>query len=336
MEKIVILKNDRTGDLFVSLKAINKIINKHLDKKKIIFLSNINHKFSFLFPKIDKKIISMNLNLLEKIKIFFYFLFNKVDTAYILTPKSFYYFLPLIFRNTKFCAITINGLKKRPQNFFKKYLYKYVEIDRLNIKKRKSSYDLQESLIDTNLTKNQLNNSSSTKHDFKYPKNYIFFHYKKNLFKNLLNWDLKTVSSFIDYLSSKYENVLFSSELNNNEANKFFSNIYNSFDFQDYKLHIVNNKNVYFLKEVDGYDLFDAVNKSKQIISPEGIITHMGYYCKKPILALMHFNLKNRQDFINQIISCKEWFPPNDYNFIVLKKNFDLSLSKLSKRIENL
>ena len=78
MKKIIILKNDRTGDLFVSLKAINKIINKHLEQKKIIFLSNVNHKFSFLFPKIEKKIISMNLSLFEKIKIFFYFLLMKL------------------------------------------------------------------------------------------------------------------------------------------------------------------------------------------------------------------------------------------------------------------
>ena len=59
----------------------------------------------------------------------------------------------------------------------------------------------------------------------------------------------------------------------------------------------------------------------------------MGYYLNKPILALLHFNLKDRQDFINQIISCKEWFPPNNYDFIVLKKDFNQSIKKLEKRI---
>ena len=59
----------------------------------------------------------------------------------------------------------------------------------------------------------------------------------------------------------------------------------------------------------------------------------MGYHLNKPVMALMHFNLRNRQDFINQIISCKEWFPPNNYGFIVLKKNFDESIAKLLKRI---
>ena len=91
--------------------------------------------------------------------------------------------------------------------------------------------------------------------------------------------------------------------------------------------------NIIFLKDIDGFDLFDAVNKSSKIISPEGIITHMGYFLDKPTLALMHFNLKNRRDFINQIISCKEWFPPNNYNYTVLKKDFNRSLDKLRKRI---
>ena len=41
-KKVLILKNDRTGDLFVSLRAINKIINKHQNQKISIFLSKKN------------------------------------------------------------------------------------------------------------------------------------------------------------------------------------------------------------------------------------------------------------------------------------------------------
>ena len=76
-KKVLILKNDRTGDLFVSQKAINRIINKHTNEDIFIFLSNINHKFSFLFPNLKKKIISINLNFFEKLKIFFYFFLTK-------------------------------------------------------------------------------------------------------------------------------------------------------------------------------------------------------------------------------------------------------------------
>mgnify|MGYP001416237508 FL=1 len=100
--KVLILKNDRTGDLFVSLNAINKIINKHYNEEMDIFLSDVNHKFSFLFPKINKKIFSMNLSILEKIKIFIYFLLNNVKTVYILTPKNFYYYLPFFSEKQNF------------------------------------------------------------------------------------------------------------------------------------------------------------------------------------------------------------------------------------------
>ena len=332
-QKVLILKNDRTGDLFVSLNAINKIINKHYNEDIDIFLSNVNHKFSFLFPKLNKKKVSMDLSIIEKIKIFFYLLFNDINTIYILTPKNFYYYLPFFFRNIKFYGITIKSSKSRPGIFLKKYLYKSVELDRINIKKRKSSYEIQSSLIDTDLTKNYLNNEFSLNHSFVYPKDFIYFHYKLNLFEKLLKWDLDTVCKFIELLSTKYENILFSSEINDEDKNNFFSNRYNSFDFINNKKTDLNKKNIIFLKDIDGYNLFDAVKKSSRIISPEGIITHMGYYLKKPILALMHFNLHSRQDFISQIISCKEWFPPDNYQYIVLKKDFSKSLKKLKSRI---
>ena len=41
-KKILVFKNDRTGDLFVSLNAINSILNKHCNDEIHIFLSDIN------------------------------------------------------------------------------------------------------------------------------------------------------------------------------------------------------------------------------------------------------------------------------------------------------
>ena len=332
-KKVLILKNDRTGDLFVSLNAINKIINKHYNEDLLIFLSNINHKFSFLFPKLKKKIISMNLNIFEKIKIFTFIIFNKIDTVYILTPKNFYYYLPFFFRNIKFYAITIKSSKSRPSSFLIKYLYRYVVLDRIEIKKRKSSYDIQESLIEFTSNKDNFNKDLNINCNFVYPKKFVFFHYKDDFFKKLLNWDLNTITLFIEFLNNKYEYVCFSSEINNNKINDFFLKEYNCFDFDNYKSLTINKKKIIFLKNIDGYDLFNAINKSSKIICPEGIMTHMGYFLQKPILALMHFRLKNRRDFINQIISCKEWFPPNNYEYTVLKKDFNKSISKLNKRI---
>jgi len=332
-KKILILKNDRTGDLFVSLKAINRVLIKHQNDKITIFLSKINHKFSFLFPNLKKEIISMDLGLSEKFYILKYLLFNKIDSIYILTPKNFYYYLPFFFRKIKFYGITIKGTKNRPNNFLLKYIHKYVTIDRLTIKKRNSSYNIQESLIEYSDNSNMINTNSNIDHNFNFPKEYVFFHYKHKLFNDLLGWSLDDIDNLLIFFRKKNKNIMFSSELNNTQVNNHFLNKYNSFDFNNKTHSNINENGIFFLKDVEGYDLFDIVRKSNNVIAPEGIITHMAYFLKKPILALMHFKLNDRRDFINQIISCKEWFPPSKYKFTVLKKNFTTSLNKLDKRI---
>ena len=178
-----------------------------------------------------------------------------------------------------------------------------------------------------------ININSTTKNDFHFPNEYVFFHYKHKLFNDLLGWSLENIDNLLEILRKKNKNVIFSSELNNIHVNNHFLKKYNSFDFYNKSQNKLNEKGIFFLKDIEGYDLFDIVKKSTNVVAPEGIITHMAYFFKKPILALLHFNLNNRRDFINQIISCKEWFPPSDYKFTVLKKNFTRSMNKLSKRI---
>ena len=178
-----------------------------------------------------------------------------------------------------------------------------------------------------------INASITTKNDFHIPKEYVFFHYKHKLFNDLLGWSLENIDNLLEILRKKNKTVIFSSELNNIHVNNHFIKKYNSFDFYNKSEKKLNEIPIFFLKDIEGEELFNIVKKSTKVVAPEGIITHMAYFLKKPILALMHFNLNSRRDFINQIISCKEWFPPSDYKFIVLKKDFIHSLNKLSKRI---
>ncbi len=336
MSEVLILKNDRTGDLFTSLETINLIFNKHKDDNINIFLSKINEKFSFLFSNVKIKILNHNLNFKDKIILIFYFLFKDIKTVYILTPKNFYFYLPLIFfyKKINFYGICIDAQSKRPNSFLRKFLFKKIIINRTVIKKRISTYIIQQSLIEKgNYFSNFINYDKESNFKFNIPENTIFFHYKEKLFKELLNWDLNKVKDLIEYLLLKKGKVIFSSEINNIESDNFFFKNFNSYDFTLNKSNTINNKNIIFLKNIDGINLYTAIKKSSEIIAPEGIITHIGYIHNKKILSLMHFNLKNRQDFVNQVISCKEWFPPCNFKFIVLKKNFDKSLKKLDKRI---
>ena len=56
MSKVIILKNDRTGDLITSLPSINLLIKENPDKQIIIYLSEI---------KLDKNLEVENFQKLE-------------------------------------------------------------------------------------------------------------------------------------------------------------------------------------------------------------------------------------------------------------------------------
>ena len=153
-KNIVILKNDAVGDLVHSIKAINNLVHDQNIKKITIFLSNISYKFNFFFKnsKITVKTLNYNMSIVEKIKLFFFILSNKIDKIYILAPKNFYYFLPLFFFRIKFYAICVNNINnyKRPKIFLRKLLYNYVVNDRAAIFKRKSSSEIQNLLTQNN------------------------------------------------------------------------------------------------------------------------------------------------------------------------------------------
>ena len=69
-KNILILKNDKGGDLLNSIKCISSILNKN--NKVTIYLSQFNYGFAFLFKNALVKKINYDLNLVNKL----YFLYQ--------------------------------------------------------------------------------------------------------------------------------------------------------------------------------------------------------------------------------------------------------------------
>ena len=131
----VVLKNDAVGDLCHSLEAIDNVTSS--SAKVTIFLSKLSQNFSFLVndSRVDIKILNYHLKVTEKIKLIFFLIKNKVSKVYILSPKGFYFYLPLLFWRIKFYAICVNGINnyKRPNSFLRKFLFKFEINDRARI-----------------------------------------------------------------------------------------------------------------------------------------------------------------------------------------------------------
>ena len=150
-KKILILKNDRVGDFFHSLRNIEHLRSHFSEHVTDIYLSEINIRFASVLPKEKLNIIQVNYNLsfIEKFNLFLKLFRNDYEYVFILSPKNFYFFLPIIFRNTKFLGICVdNEKRKRPSIFLRKYLFKYEVNNRSKNIRKKPIYDMEKKLLE--------------------------------------------------------------------------------------------------------------------------------------------------------------------------------------------
>jgi hypothetical protein len=335
-KNVIILKNDRGGDLLNSIKPISTILSDN--NSVTIFLSQYNFGFAFLFKKAIVKKINYNLNILNKIYLFFFILKSNCDEIYILTPKNFYYFLPVIFRKIKFYGITVNGFKRyRPSIYLRKFLYKFVTISRRTIN-NKSSSDLQLELIDNNNLKDiNYQNLYLPKLDSfisqSLPEKFIFIQFKEIFFKkiNLVENDFLFL---LKQINKKFKYIVFFSDIEKTVSNNFFIDNLNFIDCKSMTTHFKSaNPNIIYLHNINIENLFSLVEKSSQVLSPHGLMTHMAKFYKKKNLNLFNFIISNKSDLDHQKIAFSEWYKDMNIKFSFLDKNINKTVNKILKNL---
>ena len=334
--KIVVLKNDSIGDTIHSLPCINEILVKHNSDQIYFFLSKINRYTFFFFkkPNTHLKVFNYSLSILEKIKVFMFFLFNKVDTAYILSPKNFYFYLPIFFRNTKFCGLCLNGNDKkfRPLIFLRKYLSFYLVNDRTLKGKRESLKNLQLKLINNGKivhSSNMLNLNiiSENKNNFSLPEEYIFFHFKSDIFAKI-NWDEKKINNFLTKLSDHFE-VLFITDIEGNDYVKFFKDNFNCYDY-DKNVYFSRNSKITYLHNIFGLELFKVIANSTKTIAPHSSFTNLSSFFNIPTIDIFYMKSFSKTDLQSYRNAAREFSPFNNKYFRIIPSiNYDKTVKKI-------
>ena len=347
----VILKNDSVGDLTKSLGAINNITTSRENEKITIFLSKLSQRFSFLVKKhnVDIKILNYHPNIIEKIKLVLFLSRSNVKKVYILTPKNFYFFLPLIFRRIKFYAICINNINnyRRPNLFLRKFLYKFEVNHRESVFKRSSTQSIQEKLT------SNINASSNYKFDLnikktkvldKYlPDKYIYFHYKKKICDEL-NWGLSELKLLFNEFLNYGNKIVFTRDITGwdyqrgeKRINKNYLTFKDNFDSYDFKSNsfISNKSNILLLDNIVGEDLFNVIKYSQKIIAFHGMMTQLGYLLKKPVLDLWFCKINSWDDYRKYRNSFYEFKPKHkDYDFIIPSNDIKKTINKIKFSIK--
>ena len=84
------------------------------------------------------------------------------------------------------------------------------------------------------------------------------------------------------------------------------------------------NKKTHYLHNINTSDLFKLVSLSNTVISPHGAMTIMASYLKKKVIDIFDTNIN--------IKAFREYKPYNkNYNFFIIKPDFDKILLKINK-----
>ena len=321
-KKILILKNDRVGDFFHSLRNIQLIREFYSNHKIEIYLSKINIRFSSVFnsKKLIIQEVNYNLSTVEKLKLFYKLMRNDYEYVFILSPKNFYFYLPFIFRKIKFLALCVDGIKrKRPSTFLRKYLFKFIVNDRSKNIKKLPIYEMEKKLLENvmPITKSNMPNDFF-KHDLNVKTLNVLFHYKSEIFGNIHD-NIDQFNNFFSQLVRKYNiYIKISTDIELNNTSKELVNTFK------------NNNKVKFLGPVDAKSLMKEIGDSDLIISPHGAISCIAGYYNKNIIDIFDRTI-TRNAFSE--------FKPNTngyYQFIFKSLDLNKTFLKIMLKINNL
>jgi len=329
VNKILVLKNDRVGDLANALKGINSLLNENKDKEVEIVLSGISKDLSFLFKIKNVKItyLKYSLNIFDKIKLFFKVITSNFEKIYILAPKNMYFYLPLI-SSAKIFAITItNKNKSRPTKYLRSKLHYYKDNNRENRKVGESISNLIDDLCNNekknypNILNNNPNLSLLLNENISLLSNFIHSHYKENIFsKN--GW---SSDDFIDLLNSfkklNYK-IIFTSDLGNFSYHDKFLSTFSNLNF-DNKISNLNFKStIHYFHNINTQDLFKLIDLSSVVIAPHGAMSVLASYLNKAVIDIFDTNVKSN--------SFHEFKPQNfNYKFLILTNDKNKVKSKI-------
>ena len=334
---VVILKNDAVGDLVHSIPAIFNVIENKEVGKITLFLSKQSKDFIFFFKnkKIKVEITNYNLNIFNKFKIIYFFLFNKIDDVYILAPKSFFYYLPLFFRKVKFFALCINNVDnyRRPNSFLRKFLYKYKINNRSAVFKRESTLSLQLSLCDdkkNNKYRAHIFNPVISDVVKKYINNkYFYFHLKKKILDEL-EWGINDLKILFNKFLEYTDYVYITKDIEVDKNTNILKDNFNSYDFATNK-NINKSSRIVFFDNITGPDLYNIIKHSKKNIAFHGMMTNLASLEKKNVLDLYHCKINSWNDYRNYRNAFFEFKPSyKGYDFSIPNKDIKKTIKKIT------
>ncbi|MDC0232057.1 hypothetical protein OAJ72_02075 [Pelagibacteraceae bacterium] len=328
INKILIFRTDRIGDLLVTCPAIITIKKYFKESSITIITSNKNYEYAKSLNLFDNVIKFPKTNI-----------FNKIKFIYTLRKKNFDYVY--VFDSKERSIITSSFIKSKVKvalsNSIKVY-YNFLKVKFIKDNENKNLMESYQKMLNYTNINTKIDNYKFIKdkkdNNFskKIPINkYIHIHLDEKWFNNLyihsytnINPNLSVFISFLEKIS-KHENILITTglvQLNlvKELINKsFFEKIDTNIFFKKN-----NTKSIFLVNTPTFDDIESLLRNSKKLISCHGAITHVANSLDVQIIDIIE---KDRQLFYQRFTSHL-----NKYTY-VFRENFILIEDALLNKI---
>ena len=328
INKILIFRTDRIGDLLVTCPAIITIKKYFKESSITIITSNKNYEYAKSLNLFDNVIKFPKTNIFNKIKFIYALRKENFDYIYVFDSKE-RSILTSLFIKSK-VKVALSSSIKIYYNFLKVKFIKDNENKNLieSYQKMLNYTNINTKIDNYKFIKDKKDNNFSKK----IPINkYIHIHLDEKWFNNLyirsytnINPNLNEFINFLDKIS-KHENILITTGLvklnlvdeliNKNFLEKIDTNIF-------FKKN--NTKSIFLVNTPTFDDIESLLRNSKKLISCHGAITHVANSLDVQIIDIIE---KDRQLFYQRFTSHL-----NMYTYI-FRENFNLMENTLLNKL---
>ena len=91
--------------------------------------------------------------------------------------------------------------------------------------------------------------------------------------------------------------------------------------------------NIIYLHNINTENLFSIIEKSKIVLCPHGLLTHMCKFYKKESINIFNFTIKNKADVIHLKIAFSEWYKNMSIKFLFLNTDTKKTINKIIKNL---
>ena len=321
MNKVLIFRTDRIGDLLITCPAIISVKNKLKNPKITIVTSSKNYDYAKNLNIFDNVIKLKSNNIFQKINLFFQLMRKKFDFVFIFDGKQRSIITSIFINSKNKVALSKKNKKNILFKLFNIKLFEDTEDTNLNaiFQDMINHSGIETRIANYNFLKKKLDNNFASKINIK---NYIQFHLDEKWFSKFyissyrdINPNYNDFINFIKDITQKNHLLITTGLINLDLVDKLKNNFFLKKSENIYYSNL-NEFHSYLIDKPSFDDIESLLRHAKSLISCHGAITHAASSFETKIIDIVDEDKIKFYDRFTSYIKIYDRIYRNDFQYI--------------------